>query len=698
MSNPYGETAERYYELGWRGILPLPYKQKKLPPAGHTGSTGTDPAYPDIAAWADGTGGPRNICLRLPDTVLGIDVDAYGEKTGAITIAEAEAEWGPLPPTWTSTSRNDDISGIRLYRIPAGLAWPGEVGPGVETIRRTHRYVVASPSIHPTTGDTYRWVNPAGVTAATALPDPDQLPLLPETWITGLTGGVAATETKRNTFAHNQAMLWLAGLDHSGDPTCTRMSQALNTSTGDLGAGSAHDAVCAGTARLLRLGDEGHRGTVTAIITLRDAFTAEVTSNTRPLAGKTRRSERDAEHEWTDALVSGINFISADPANVKTCDCDGGLTDTITGGDTTPPPREAPGADDPPTDPPTGPPTGPPTNPPTNEQYPQLVNGADFVLNAPAQPPALWGYGDAVLWAEGESLMIVGPPGVGKTTLTGQLLHGRLTGTHPLLDYGITPTTSRVLYLAMDRPAQIARSLRRHFTEDDRDLLADKLRVWQGPPPGDIAKQTVILKNLANLAGADTLIIDSIKDAAIGLSDDTIGAAYNQARQHALADGIQMIELHHIVKRGPNGAKPTQLADVYGSTWITSGAGSVILLWGAAGDPVVELTHLKQPAEDVGPMHLIHDHANGATTRHHDGTPTLTDLLHDNKLEGLTPQAAAYGLYTLTETPDANQTEKARYKLDAEVRTGRASVNKGTKGRGGKPSRYFPVGERHHEN
>ncbi len=33
-----------------------------------------------------------------------------------------------------------------------------------------------------------------------------------------------------------------------------------------------------------------------------------------------------------------------------------------------------------------------------------------------------------------------------------------------------------------------------------------------------------------------------------------------------------------------------------GSTWLTSGLGSVIVLDGEPGDPTVELRHLKQPA------------------------------------------------------------------------------------------------------
>jgi len=118
-------------------------------------------------------------------------------------------------------------------------------------------------------------------------------------------------------------------------------------------------------------------------------------------------------------------------------------------------------------------------------------------------------------------------------------------------------------------------------------------------------------------AGADTVVVDSLKDAAIGLSDDEVGAGWNRARQFALREGVQVLELHHTVKRGANGAEPNTLADIYGSTWITSGAGSVISLWGEAGDPIVSLRHLKQPFAEVGPFRLLHDHTTGITTVHH---------------------------------------------------------------------------------
>jgi hypothetical protein len=36
-------------------------------------------------------------------------------------------------------------------------------------------------------------------------------------------------------------------------------------------------------------------------------------------------------------------------------------------------------------------------------------------------------------------------------------------------------------------------------------------------------------------ADADTVVVDSLKDAAIGLSHDDVGSAYNRARQIAIA-------------------------------------------------------------------------------------------------------------------------------------------------------------------
>jgi hypothetical protein len=134
-----------------------------------------------------------------------------------------------------------------------------------------------------------------------------------------------------------------------------------------------------------------------------------------------------------------------------------------------------------------------------------------------------------------------------------------------------------------------------------------------------------------------------------------------------IAEGIEVLELHHLVKRGANGGRPTTLADLYGSTWLTSGAGSVILLGGDAGDPIVELLHLKTPAAEVGPWRVIHDHDAGTSSIWH--AADLVMMAKAKGAAGLTAKAAAVALFT-TEKPTPSQVEKARRKLNALTKSG----------------------------
>ena len=74
---PYRNAAMLYWEAGWRCPLPLPIGAKKNPPEGFTGANGSDPSYADVHDWANNGKGDGNIALRLPDGVIGIDVDMY---------------------------------------------------------------------------------------------------------------------------------------------------------------------------------------------------------------------------------------------------------------------------------------------------------------------------------------------------------------------------------------------------------------------------------------------------------------------------------------------------------------------------------------------------------------------------------------------------------------------------------------------
>lgn len=325
----------------------------------------------------------------------------------------------------------------------------------------------------------------------------------------------------------------------------------------------------------------------------------------------------------------------------------------------------------------------------------QLVNGATFIYEVPDKTPAVWGDGENVLWAEGEALMICGPQGVGKTTVGGQVVFGRLGLLSTVLGWSVVPGRRRVLYLAMDRPQQAARALQRLARPEWRDIVHDRLIVWQGPPPADFALSSTVLLEMCRAADADTVVIDSVKDAAVGIAKDEVGAGYNRCRQTAIAAGIEVLELHHQRKTGDGGGKPNTLSDVYGSTWITSGAGSVLLLWGAAGDPVVELLHLKSPRLDVGPLTVIHDHERGMSQVDRGDITKDLFYLARHTPRGLTAKVAAVALFSKPD-PDRNEVEKARRKLEGHVRAGHMHRVDGVSGGsdGGTPATYFLVERR----
>jgi len=653
--SPYAAAATELLSAGWRGVLPLPARAKKYPPTGYTGSTGVDPSGADVYAWAEQHAG--NVALRMPPDVIGVDVDAYGEKQGATTMANSRLAWGVLPPTWRITSRDDGVSGILLYRVPVDLAWPGEVGPGVEILQRSHRYAVAPPSIHPE-GRTYRWINPAGAVSLTP-PSPEDLPDMPTAWVEGLTGGNAAQIAKRGGTNYQQAVTWLTCRAEPTAKPCRRMAEVQDEASANI-KGNAHNTARRGLAAVSRLAEGGHRGCASVAGAIKVMFLAEATDTRRAAGGMRVRTKSEAEHEWVGLLISAVDLVIHNPNPGDMCDCDGALTAAIVGA---------------------GQPEQRPEDPaplPSSSSWPDgFTDGAAFIFGQPAVEP-IWGEGERVLWAHGEALQIAGPPGVGKTTLCGQVVREVLgLGQGDLLGLPIR-TVGRVLYLAMDRPRQIARSLRRHFRPEDAAVLAEKLLMWEGPPPQDVAKNPDLLKNMAVLVGADVVIIDSLKDAVVGLTDDTVAAGYNRARQTVLAAGIDLLELHHMRKAGDNGAKPNTLADVYGSAWITAGIGSCVVLWGKAGDPIVDLLHLKTPLDDCGPIRMIHDHSRG-----------VTGILDDTD-----PMSVAVGLggwFTAKQfaerfleiaDPTRADVEKSRRRLDVLVERGQLVTEKGAKGAG----------------
>lgn len=321
------------------------------------------------------------------------------------------------------------------------------------------------------------------------------------------------------------------------------------------------------------------------------------------------------------------------------------------------------------------------------------VDGGTFIFNQPSELPTLWGKGESALWVEGESLMITGGQGLGKTTLAGQILHAQMFGGE-VLDLPIRHLgpDEKVLYLAMDRPRQIARSLARQFWPSEREQVEQHLIVRPGPPITDLAKHPDVLTAMCEHFNASIVYVDSLKDAAIGLVEDEVGALWNRARQTVINAGVQICELHHNKKHktGDN----WDISDVYGSQWITGGVGSVIMLTGQPGDPIIGFRHIKKPSDEVGPFRLEHDETAGQMTIWHD--VDLLELALASQPDGLTARAAASAIFDV-ENPGRGDVEKARRRLDAKVDEGVLVRVGGVKGgavngaKGGAPAVWHPA-------
>lgn len=186
----YAASQRDYLDSGLGTPLPLPAARKMAPPKGVIGREAKEPNSRRLASWRENRA-TGNVALRLAPDVLGIDVDAYGDKVGRRTLDLAVAAWGPLPPTVRSANRREGISGIYLFRIPIGLYWkgyvPADLATGVtghiDLIHHHLRYVVAPPSKHPE-GRVYRWRDADGVLLS--LPTLDRLPDLPDPWLAAL--------------------------------------------------------------------------------------------------------------------------------------------------------------------------------------------------------------------------------------------------------------------------------------------------------------------------------------------------------------------------------------------------------------------------------------------------------------------------------------------------------------------------------
>jgi hypothetical protein len=175
------DRAAQQSRNGW-GPIPLPTGKKAQPPAGFTGSHPM-PSYADW--WTYYEEAPAkwgNLGARIPENIVGVDVDAYGDKNGAATLALLGG--ADYPDTVVLSARfragYDGKSGIRFFRLPEGVTQDMLWGAhdGIEILRLGHRYAVSPGSLHPD-GFTYQLFDQRTQQFVDVLPPVDTLPVLP---------------------------------------------------------------------------------------------------------------------------------------------------------------------------------------------------------------------------------------------------------------------------------------------------------------------------------------------------------------------------------------------------------------------------------------------------------------------------------------------------------------------------------------
>jgi hypothetical protein len=319
----YARGATLYRAAGWHAPLPFPPGSKFPPPKGYTGHEGRWPDDEQIAAWATGQPPLSNIALRVNYGLIGIDVDAYDPKTGGRTLKEAESRWGALPPTYRSTSRiADAVSGIRVFRGPVGAFFRSvivfkDLGLGdIEIIQPHHRYVTAWPSIHPKTGQRYRWFDPdGGLLPEGQVPRVENLAELPDAWVIGLAkdsvrkeffDGSAPNRPRACDAVVDEAVYQrLTQLTYNGEPdevVAAKLSKARVELTS--GGGSRYDHTRDNVAALMRMHASGCVGVPSALADLARAYVLEVSDT---------RAQRVAEAEFWRLTEGAALLIAATP-------------------------------------------------------------------------------------------------------------------------------------------------------------------------------------------------------------------------------------------------------------------------------------------------------------------------------------------------------------------------------------------------
>lgn len=227
---PYADGALLYFSRGWTDVFPVGSDRTPLAkapvPEGVTGYDAGPVGWERIKRGTTTRAGRRNLGIRMPRQVIGIDVDDYADHDGGATLARAEAVLGPLPATYRNSARGFGNSGHRYYRTGMGrVVIPGAeellgkaYGSGIEILHYGRRYAVVWPSRNPDKGMAeYRWYGPDGRLLDGPPPRVIDLPLLTPAWQEFLTAPIDSPAAQRAAGGNLRARK-IENLEASVDP------------------------------------------------------------------------------------------------------------------------------------------------------------------------------------------------------------------------------------------------------------------------------------------------------------------------------------------------------------------------------------------------------------------------------------------------------------------------------------------------
>jgi hypothetical protein len=199
------------------------------------------------------------VAIRLDESTVAIDVDHYGDKTGATQLAELEAQYGPLPATISNTSRGKDSPSRQyFYLLPEPVTLASRAAPDIDVLQHSHRYAVCAPSRHVESGEPYLWYDYDGE-PIDGIPSVRDFETLPDPWVDFL----RATEPEQHSGFHGDVDEWLETLV-DGEPSSRVRALIDAIPRTDFG----HDEMRSISFRLVRLGAEREPGIDHAVAAL----------------------------------------------------------------------------------------------------------------------------------------------------------------------------------------------------------------------------------------------------------------------------------------------------------------------------------------------------------------------------------------------------------------------------------------------